>query len=182
MTDQPLSRREARARERGQLQPPTADAGELASNTSESIVFELQDEVSHVTSQIELLEPKSLVMETAPPDLTNLNLVLPDSGAVLTTGSIELPWLKEQHQTNVIVTAGVIADTEALNSVTESTVTGINPIPARRFEKTRRRNSVFPNRLRKGWGIVHMVMLSGFVLLALSLGMLATFMLGIIKF
>ena len=169
MTEQPMTRREARELERLKaVQSETNEVGNYFPKTS---------------STSTVLEHTSLVVE-AVPDLNNLSLVLPESGSVLTTGSIELPWLKSEADTGQVevVEAAEEADLASEAEVTENVVTGIQPIPARNHQRSRRKASVFPDRLRKGWGVVHLVLVSGFVLFALFVAFAASLLLGLIRF
>lgn len=164
MTDKPLTRREARDIERQREMRLSGEPAELPVSSNQSAT----------------LEPKTLVVESVP-DITNITMVLPDSGAVLTTGSIELPWLNKADtgQTQVIAEAAE-ADTALAEGTVDTNSIGIAPIAARHHERTRRRSSVFPTRLRKGWGVVHLVLVSAFLLLAMLCGLLAAFFLGLI--
>lgn len=169
MTEQPMTRREARELERLKaVQSETNEVGNYFPKTG---------------STSTVLEHTSLVVE-AVPDLNNLSLVLPESGSVLTTGSIELPWLKSEADTGQVevVEAAEEADLASEAEVTENVVTGIQPIPARNHQRSRRKASVFPDRLRKGWGVVHLVLVSGFVLFALFVAFAASLLLGLIRF
>lgn len=169
MNDKPLTRREARELER--LQANAADPTEVGN------YFPKTGPTSTV------LEPKSLVVE-AVPDLNNLSVLLPDSGSVLTTGAIELPWLKPEATTGQVevIEAADSADHAATAEFNENTVSGIAPIAARSHQRSRRKASVFPDRLRKGWGLVHLVLISGFILFALFVAFAASLLLGLIRF
>jgi hypothetical protein len=182
MTDQPLTRRQLR----DQQDPPPVEAPKTRREVRDlERMRELQSstepvELPTTTGPSSILEPKALVLESVP-DLTNLSVVLPDSGSVLTTGSIELPWLKSETGQTQVIAAAEDADTALAETYSDTNTLGITPIPARHHERTRRRSSVFPTRLRKGWGVVHLVLVSAFLLLALLVGLLAAYMLGIIS-
>ena len=183
MTEQPMTRRQARELERQQA--TAAINGVTLDSSSVKHEPAVAETPSYVpsTGQLPVVEPTSLVMTESAPDLTNLSVVLPESGARLTTGAIDLPWLKEQEvDDSAVVDAAEAADVAHSAEVAESTVTGIEPIAARIHERTRRRKSVFPNRLRKGWGVVHLVLVSAFVLFALFVALTASILLGVIKF
>lgn len=168
MTEQPMTRREARELERQQ--------------TTEVSVTEVGNYFPAPNASSTGLEHTSLVVE-AVPDLNNLSVVLPDSGSVLTTGAIELPWLTKLETGQVeVVEAADAADLAATAELVENTVTGIQPVAARIHQRSRRRASVFPDRLRKGWGVVHLVLISGFVLFTLFTAFVAAMLLGLIAF
>lgn len=169
MNDQPMTRREARELER--------------LKASQTEPTEIGNYFPKTGSTSTVLEHTSLVVE-AVPDLNNLSLVLPESGSVLTTGAIELPWLKPEAETGQVevIEAAAEADHAAEAEVLENTVTGIQPIAARNHQRSRRKASVFPDRLRKGWGVVHLVLISGFVLFALFVAFAASLLLGLIRF
>jgi hypothetical protein len=171
MNDQPMTRREARELERLKAsQPDPVEVGNYFPQSG---------------STSTVLEHTSLVVE-AVPDLNNLSLVLPESGSVLTTGAIELPWLKAASDSETgqveVIEAAAEADQAATTEVTENVVSGIQPMPARNHQRSRRKASVFPDRLRKGWGVVHLVLISGFVLFALFSAFVASMLLGLIRF
>jgi len=126
MNDQPLTRREARDLERRR---------ELQGSPN-------PDEVPVSTGQTPALEPNTLVVETVP-DITNLSLVLGESGAVLTTGPIELSWLKADTGQTQVVAEAADADSALAESAVDTNSVGITPIPARQHERTRRKASVF---------------------------------------
>lgn len=124
-------------------------------------------------------DTNSLVIDM-PKDITNSTLVIADSGVVLTTGSITLPTLKPETGEISLVAAGEAADAALAVEKREFVVTGIEPQPARRHMRSRKRSSVFPTRLRKGMGQVYLVLFSA-IMTAAVLGMLiAAYMLGII--
>ena len=182
MTDQPLTRRQLREQQ-------GLPAEEAPKTRREVRDLERMREIQSSTEPVELptttgpssiLEPKALVLDSVP-DVTNMSVVLPDSGSVLTTGSIELPWLKTETGQTQVIAAAEDADIALAESFSDVNTLGIAPIPARNHERTRRRSSVFPTRLRKGWGVVHLVMVSAFLLLALLVGLLAVYMLGIVS-
>ncbi|MEN9715178.1 MAG: hypothetical protein RJA35_645 [Actinomycetota bacterium] len=192
MTDKPMTRREARELERlreleakgypvttGSL-PVLPESVEAEAEAVAEVAF---DDAPPITGQSSVLEPKALVVEDPAPDLNNMSVVLPESGAVLTTGAIELPWLKSvDTDTTQVVYAAETADEAKSAEVEESVVSGIEPIPARIHERTRRKASVFPNRLRRGWGVVHLVLVSSFIIFALLCALIASILLGVIKF
>lgn len=165
MNEQPLTRREARDLER------------MREVQSSQERYVLPDSNLHSTA----LEPKTLVVD-AVPDITNMVMALPETGAIITTGAIDLPWLKTETGQSQVVQEASEADKAIADTTVDTNSIGITPIPARNHERTRRRASVFPTRLRKGWGVVHLVMVSGFLLFALLCGLLAAFFLGIITF
>ena len=124
-------------------------------------------------------DTNSIVIEM-PKDITNSTLVIADSGVVLTTGSITLPTLKADTGEISVIAAAEAADAALTNEKRDYSVEGIQPLPARRHTRSRKRSSVFPTRLRKGMGQVYMVLFSA-VLTAAVLGILvAAYMLGII--
>jgi len=175
MNQQPMTRREARELERQR---------ERSGNTgSVPVVSESTDEFNPISGPVGILEPKSLLVEAPSEMLENISIVLPDSGSILTTGAIELPWLKPHDEEEAVVTAAAAeADTAANQEILENEISGIDPIPARTYERSRRKASVFPNRLRKGWGVVHLVLVSAFIMFALLSALVACVLLGVIKF
>lgn len=183
MNEQPMTRRQARELERQQA--TAAINGVTLETPAEQRLQADSEAPSYVpsTGQLPVVEPTSLVITESAPDVTNISVVLPESGARLTTGAIDLPWLKEPEvDDSAVVDAAEAADVAHFAEVAESTVTGIEPIAARIHERTRRRKSVFPTRLRKGWGVVHLVLVSAFVLFALFVALMASILLGVIKF
>jgi len=165
MNEQPLTRREARDLERLREVQAKQDPDILP--------------ISSIHSAS--LEPTTLVVDTVP-DITNMVVTLPDAGGVITTGAIELPWLKTETGQTQVINEAAVADNAIAETAVDTNSIGITPVAARQHERTRRRVSVFPTRLRKGWGVVHLVMVSAFLLLALLCGLLAAFFLGIITF
>ena len=159
MNEQPLSRREARDRER-----LLANGVETAEKPAEIVVTDI-------------------------PDIENLSLILPESGAVLTTGAIELPWLKSDDSVTAVAEAATVeaasnaesADMALANTMESEQVSGIEPRPARTHIRSRKKASVFPNRLRQGWGAVHMVAVSGFVLFTVLVALIGAVLLGAIR-
>lgn len=166
MTERPLTRRELRELERKQA--------ETAYDNDES-----DDYVSPLTGPINL-EPKSLVV-AAVPDITNISLVIPETGELLKTGAIELPVLNVDTAEVAKVEAATQADKALLTERTESVILGIEPIPARRHTRSRKRSSVFPTNLRRGWGNVYLVLSSAILSVAVFGVYLAALMLGFIK-
>jgi hypothetical protein len=166
MTERPLTRRELRELERAQA--------ERAYDQPES-----DDYVSPLTGPINL-EPKSLVV-AAVPDITNISLVIPETGELLKTGSIELPVLNLDTAEVAQVEAADNADKSLLRERTESVVLGIEPMPARRHTRSRKRSSVFPTNLRRGWGNVYLVLFTAILSVAVFGVYLAALMLGYIK-
>lgn len=166
MTERPLTRRELRELERKQA--------ETAYDNDES-----DDYVSPLTGPINL-EPKSLVV-AAVPDITNISLVIPETGELLKTGAIELPVLNVDTAEVAKVEAATQADKALLTERTESVILGIEPIPARRHTRSRKRSSVFPTNLRRGWGNVYLVLSTAILSVAVFGVYLAALMLGFIK-
>lgn len=166
MTERPLTRRELRELERKQ-----------AENAYDNDATD--DYVSPLTGPINL-EPKSLVV-AAVPDITNISLVIPETGELLKTGSIELPVLNFDTAEVAKVEAATQADMALLTERTESVVLGIEPIPARRHTRSRKRSSVFPTNLRRGWGNVYLVLSTAILSVAVFGVYLAALMLGFIK-
>ncbi len=166
MTERPLTRRELRELERTQSENAYDNDGS-------------DDYVSPLTGPINL-EPKSLVV-AAVPDITNISLVIPETGELLKTGSIELPVLNVDTAEVAKVEAATQADKALLTERTESVVLGIEPIPARRHTRSRKRSSVFPTNLRRGWGNVYLVLSTAILSVAVFGVYLAALMLGFIK-
>ncbi len=166
MTDLPPTRKELRELERIRAEQSFEGAG-------------VDDYVSPLTGPINL-EPKSLVV-SAVPDITNFSLVVPQTGELLKTGSIELPVLNLDTAEVAQVQAAAAADKSLLRERTESVVLGIEPIPARRHARSRKRSSVFPTNIRRGWGNVYLVLFTAILSVALFGVYLAALMLGFIK-
>ena len=166
MTDQPLTRRELRELERSRNEQVTDQP-------------QIDDYVSPLTGPINL-EPKSLVV-AAVPDITNISLVIPETGELLKTGAIELPILNVDTAEVAQVEAAAVADKSLLKDRTESVVLGIEPMPARRHVRSRKRSSVFPTNLRRGWGNVYLVLFTAILSVAVFGVYLAALMLGLIK-
>ena len=176
--DTPLSRRELRERERpntAAVTPGDSLFGQLVEFSENHPIDEIQ---FPSTGPIKILEPTALVVD-AVPDITNMSMILSDSGVVIQTGAIDLPWLKtDSAELQEVTDAANAADAA---SKVDAAQTGITPIPARVHERTRRKASVFPSKLRRGWGIVYLTALSAFLLGAVFCAFLAAFMLGLIK-
>lgn len=170
MSVSPLTRREARELERRReqlvLNGLAPDEADLPATGPIELVSDTQS---------------NSIVVTNVPDVANMTLVLPDSGALLKTGAIELPVIKPDTGQIAIVEAAASADVNRESEQTDNAVTGIEPVAARVHQRTRRRSSVFPTRLRQGWGVVHLVLVSGFILLAIFCALLAAIMLGSIK-
>ena len=124
-------------------------------------------------------DTNSLVIEM-PRDITNSTMVIADGGVTLTTGSITLPKL-DTGEINLVVAAEA-ADAAVQEDKRDQIVTGIEPLPARRHQRSRKRQSVFPTKLRRGMGQVYIVLFSA-ILTAGVLGLVViAYMLGYIKF
>jgi len=173
----PQSRREARLQLRAEI-GGSAGSDLFSQQLPLDQSVEIDDIQLPATGPIKTLEPTAIVVD-AVPDITNMSVVLPESGIVIQTGAIDLPWLKaESSEIQIVTEAAAVADAVAGS---EAPTTGINPIPARVHERTRRKASVFPNKLRRGWGVVYLTAISAFLLGALFCAFLAAFMLGLIK-
>ena len=120
-------------------------------------------------------------MVAAVPDITNISLVIAETGELLKTGSIELPMLKPDTAEVAKIEAATLADKALLTERTESVVLGIEPMPARRHTRSRKRSSVFPTNLRRGWGNVYLVLSTAILSVAVFGVYLAALMLGLIK-
>lgn len=124
-------------------------------------------------------DTNSLVIEM-PKDITNSTMVIADGGVTLTTGSITLPKLDTGEIS--LVVAAEAADLAVQEDKRDQIVTGIEPLPARRHSRSRKRQSVFPTKLRRGMGQVYIVLFSA-ILTASVLGLaVIAYMLGYIKF
>lgn len=120
-------------------------------------------------------EPKSFVVE-AVPDITNMTIKISETGEQLQTGSIPLPAAVPgvSVQTGSItlptmisatgeiqlVSIGEAADLELAAERNEGTVSGIQPMPARKHLRARKSNRVFPTNLKKGKGQVYLALFS----------------------
>lgn len=172
MTDQPMTRREARELERLRAQQGSVVSPGLEASGEAAGGAQLEVETDTASNQI--------VLESVA-DVTNMTLILPESGVTLTTGAIELPVFKPETGEIEIVNAASAADVAHDSEQLANTVTGITPIPARVHQRSRKRSSVFPTKLRQGWGVVHLVLVSAFIILAIFLALVGAVLLGAIK-
>ena len=108
-------------------------------------------------------ETNSIVLPSVP-DISMSQFAVPDSNIVIRTGAIDLPSQPQPvtgEITLITQPAAVIdaSQAEAPEDIDPSRVgvTGINPVPARSLSK-KKREKVFPGRLRKGWGTVYLVL------------------------
>jgi hypothetical protein len=168
MTEQPMTRREARELERRREQASSGSA--VAEELPRTGPIEIETDTAS----------NQIVVESVA-DVTNMTIILPESGVTLTTGAIELPVLKPETGEVEIVSAAAAADVAHDREQIENTVTGITPIAARVHQRSRKRSSVFPTKLRQGWGVVHLVLVSAFILLAIFLALVGAVLLGAIK-
>jgi hypothetical protein len=168
-----LSRKEARQMERS----TNVDAPSFLEFSPST---EIEDIQLASTGPMKVLEPTSLVIDNYR-DIENMTVSVPDSNMVIQTGSIDLPWLTKVETGQIAVVEAANEADSAVSSEADQLVTGISPIPARVHERTRRKSSVFPTKLRKGWGIVHLVGVSAFILGVVASLFIAGVLLGTIK-
>jgi hypothetical protein len=169
MTEQPMTRRQARELERRRDQLGSGDSA-VAEDFPRTGPIEIETDTAS----------NQIVVDSVT-DVTNMTLILPESGVTLTTGAIELPVLKPETGEIEIVSAAAAADVAHDQEQIANTVTGITPIAARVHQRSRKRASVFPTKLRQGWGVVHLVLVSAFILLAIFLALVGAVLLGAIK-
>lgn len=108
-------------------------------------------------------ETNSIILPTLP-DITGSTFTVPESNIVVRTGAIELP----QQPTTMTGEITLVVQPEPIVEYSEPKselpvdtgkvgIVGIEPVPARALPK-KGKEKVFPGRLRKGWGVVYLVL------------------------
>lgn len=120
-------------------------------------------------------ETNSIILPTLP-DITGSSFAVPQSNIVVRTGAIDLP----QQQNPVTGEITLIVQPEPIVEVAEAKpelatetgkvgIIGIEPVPARSLPK-KSKEQVFPGRLRKGWGVVYLVLGIALLMATLAAG------------
>lgn len=196
MSDQPLSRRELRERERlaaahnqtkdGSL---TAEPRMQLSEAIEAVVQEIgvsdsSRELKDLSASIPPAivdrqfetDSMSIVLPSIPQDITNQILVVKDSQVTIHTGAIDLPKLDTGEiriiEDAIVAQAAMEAEAQSVASQNQ-----ISPLPAKFIADSREK--VFPSSLKRGRVQLHLVLATALIMVVSGGVLLAAFMLGL---
>jgi hypothetical protein len=113
------------------------------------------------------------------PDLENNQIVITGTGAVITTGSIEIQPVSPTTGTITVINEGEKADEAVVEDSLNSFVSSVAPIRAAGIAKTRSRTVELTLVTRKGQGQVYAVMSTAVLMITVGALIIAAFMLGI---
>jgi hypothetical protein len=113
------------------------------------------------------------------PDLENNQIVITGTGAVITTGSIEIPTVNPTTGTIKVINEGEQADEAVVEDSLNSFVSSVAPIRAASIAKSRSRTVELTLVTRKGQGQVYAVMSTAVLMITIGALIVAAFMLGI---
>lgn len=113
------------------------------------------------------------------PDLENNQIVITSSGAVITTGSIEIPNINPTTGSIAVITASEQADEAIVEDSLNSFVSSVAPIRAAGIAKTRAKTVELTLVTRKGQGQVYAVMSTAVLMITIGALIVSAYMLGI---
>lgn len=113
------------------------------------------------------------------PDLENQQIVITGTGAILKTGSIELPKLDSTSGSLAVINASEVADEALAEDSLNSFVSSVAPIRAAGIARTRSKTVEITLVNRKGQGQVYAVMSTAVLMITVGALILAAFMLGL---
>jgi hypothetical protein len=115
------------------------------------------------------------------PDLENSPIVISGTGAVMTTGSIEVPQIDPTTGSIAVINQSQQADEAVVEDSLNSFVSSVAPIRAAGIAKTRARTVELTIVTRKGQGQVYAVMSTAALMITIGALIVAGFMLGIFQ-
>jgi hypothetical protein len=115
------------------------------------------------------------------PDLENSPIVISGTGAVMTTGSIEVPQIDPTTGSIAVINQSQQADEAVVEDSLNSFVSSVAPIRAAGIAKTRARTVELTLVTRKGQGQVYAVMSTAALMITIGALIVAGFMLGIFQ-
>ncbi|MSW54777.1 MAG: hypothetical protein F2822_01680 [Actinobacteria bacterium] len=122
----------------------------------------------------------SIIINTVP-DLGNSPIVISGTGAVMTTGSIEVPQIDPTTGSIAVINQSQQADEAVVEDSLNSFVSSVAPIRAAGIAKTRARTVELTLVNRKGQGQVYAVMSTAVLMITIGALIVAAFMLGIFQ-
>jgi hypothetical protein len=122
----------------------------------------------------------SIIINTVP-DLENSPIVISGTGAIMTTGSIEVPQIDPTTGSIAVITESQQADEAVVEDSLNSFVSSVAPIRAAGIAKTRARTVELTLVTRKGQGQVYAVMSTAVLMITIGALVVAAFMLGIFQ-
>lgn len=122
----------------------------------------------------------SIIIESVP-DLENNQIIIATTGAVMTTGSIEVPPIDPTTGSIAVITDASEADESIVEDSLNSFVSSVAPIRAAGIAKTRAKTVELTLVTRKGQGQVYAVMSTAVLMITVGALVIAAFMLGIFE-
>jgi hypothetical protein len=192
MTEQPVfqSRRERREAEKRSSNTPASPPPKSleeptlsmpASSTPSPDIFLEPVKAADFGSTSNLgTEPitASIIMDKVP-DLDSQPIVITGTGAILKTGSIELPRVDASTGSIAVINAAEQADEALAEDSMNSFVSSVAPIRAAGIAKTRSKTVELTLVTRKGQGQIYAVMSTAVLMITVGALIVAAFMLGI---
>lgn len=122
----------------------------------------------------------SIIINTVP-DLENSPITISGTGAVMTTGSIQVPQIDPTTGSIAVINQSQQADEAVVEDSLNSFVSSVAPIRAAGIAKTRARTVELTLVNRKGQGQVYAVMSTAVLMITIGALVVAAFMLGIFQ-
>lgn len=122
----------------------------------------------------------SIIIDNVP-DLENTSIVISGTGAVMTTGSIEVPQIDPTTGSIAVIAESLQADEAVVEDSLNSFVSSVAPIRAAGIAKTRAKTVELTLVTRKGQGQVYAVMSTAVLMITIGALIVAAFMLGIFE-
>lgn len=142
--------------------------------------LENDEELDFPTALFKEPQTNSITIAQVPDALTND--IVTESGETLKTGAIDLPMLNNTGSIPIITVVPETIDEAALNAdMGDPTTAGIPPIRAGSVMNSSARVGVLPIKNRRGEGQVVLLAISSILLVTLGAGVLALYMLEIIR-
>lgn len=120
----------------------------------------------------------SIIIDSVP-DLDSNQIIITSTGAVMTTGSIEVPAIDPTTGSIAVVNDASQADESIIEDSLNSFVSSVAPIRASGIAKTRAKTVELTLVTRKGQGQVYAVMSTAVLMITVGALVIASFMLGI---
>lgn len=141
---------------------------------------ETDDELDFPTNLFKEPQTNSITVPEVPDALTSE--IVTESGEVLKTGAIDIPLLNNTGSIPIITPVPETIDEEAIKAdMGDETTGGIPPIRARSVMNSTARVGVLPIKNRRSEGQVILLATTSILLVTLGAGVLALYMLEIIK-
>lgn len=120
----------------------------------------------------------SIIIDSVP-DLDNNQIIITSTGAVMTTGSIEVPAIDPTTGSIAVINDASQADESIVEDSLNSFVSSVAPIRASGIAKTRAKTVELTLVTRKGQGQVYAVMSTAVLMITIGALVIAAFMLGL---